>query len=806
MSGIRRGVVVVAALLLAAAPAMAGNGITSISVRRHANLTSVAVQAFVSGDDDSNAVLRLFQRWDNGSAPFDTGMVMVRRLGTRIHEARILWLTPGKHARFYIEGRDPSGSFTTPVMLAWTNPIRGMPTGGPIYYVSQSEGNDAYDGLSKHEVGAGHGPKLTVNAALRLLKASPDQGAYGGVLVAPGEYHERVTLDFGNDGAPRFFAGDGMNRDSTILCGANPWVEKGMWAPGQPLQWRFVGDSTWACLLPHLWPGSSPGDSVQLVVVGWGEYIHRKTSLKAIFADSTWAGVSESTNSGERSGWLWQHDTLYVKRRNGQNPAGIPLHIGYLDDLIDVQRRNWRISDLTLRFAGAISDDPGHPANPNPGLHGHGIQAGLNGTASGLVVQNCRFYGLNSDAILGGVSWLGNRCDSVTIANCIVDGLGVGHMSYGASKARSEEKVGQIRLVSEAAIVVNNVFTDGFNGMQIGSGDAVLGPRDSTVGSWCEISHNIITHTANDGIKLGTTHCINSLIAGNTIVDAGHGLSQVPIYTGPVFVLYNTIANSKYGGIKVGTGTTGIAWYVHNTITSTTPGGWAIDGSPGGTVDNIHFRNNIFAAKGLPSGYTIWGKYGTSSTTNDFNYDLIDSVQTTRLVTWGGFDYSLPQLQSTLRWERNGLVGSPMFSDSAAGNWSLSASSPGWGRGLRMTGINTSLDGPLYSVAPALGALTLAPLADVPRPGLSPRFLAHVLPNPVRAGGAIVYALAAEAEVTVRLFDPAGRVVATLVDGVRQAAGEHRVPVHEHLLAPGLYFFRVHAGSEQADGRIVVLE
>jgi hypothetical protein len=280
----------------------------------------------------------------------------------------------------------------------------------------------------------------------------------------------------------------------------------------------------------------------------------------------------------------------------------------------------------------------------------------------------------------------------------------------------------------------------------------------------------------------------------------------VPIYTGPVFVLYNTIANSKSGGIKVGTGTTGIAWYVHNTITSSAPGGWAIDGSPGGTVDNIHFRNNILAARGLPSGYTIWGKSGTSSTTNDFNYDLIDSLKTTRLVTWNGLDYSLPQLQSTLRWERNGLVASPMFSDSAAGNWSLSASSPGWGRGQRMTGINTSLDGPLYSVSPALGTQKLAPLADVPRVGMPPRFLAHVLPNPVRAGGAIVYVLAAEMEVTVRLFDPAGRVVATLVDGVRQAAGEHQVPVHEHLLAPGLYFFRVRAGSEQADGRIVVLQ
>ena len=805
MDGIRRGLALAVALLLGAAPARAGKGISDITVRRHANLTSVAVDAIVSGDDDSSAVLRLFQKWDKAAA-WDSGMVMVRRVGTNIHEARILWMTPGKLARFYVEGRDAGGGLTTPVMLAWTNSIRGMPSGGPTFYVSEGEGNDAYDGLSRHAIGGQHGPMRTINAALRLLKASPDQGAFGGVLVAPGEYHERVTLDFGDDTAPRFLAGDGMNRDSTILCGANPWVEKGLWAPGQPLRWTFVGDSTWATLFPHLWPGSSPGDSVQLVVVGWGEYVHRKTSIRAVLDDSTWAGVPQSYNQGERSGWFWQHDTLYVKRRNGQSPAGIPLHVGYLDDLIDVRRRNWRISGLTLRFAGATTDDPGHPANPAPGLHGHGIQAGTNGTASGLVVENCRFYGLNTDAILAAQGWLGTRCDSVTVAHCIVDGLGVGHMTYGAGKSRAEENVGQIRLVSEAVTVVGNVITDGFNGLQIGSGNPVVGPRDSTVGSWCEISRNTISHTADDAIELDTSHCINTLVLGNTIIDAGHGISQVPIYTGPVFVLYNTIANSKSGGIKVGTGTTGIVWYVHNTVTSSTAGGWAIDGSPGGSVDNVHFRNNVLAARGWGWGYTIWGLSSASSATNDFNYDLIDSVLTTRLVSWGGAAYSFPQLQSALHWERNGLRASPMFADSARQDWQLSPTSPGRGRGQRITGINTSLDGPLYSVAPDIGVRVLAALTDAPPSDVvPPRFLARATPNPARGDGEIVYALAAAADVTVRLFDPAGRVAATLLDGVRQTPGEHRVHVGDRGLPPGLYFFRVRAGEQQAEGRIVIL-
>src|SRR6185369_6636694 len=138
--------------------------------------------------------------------------------------------------------------------------------------------------------------------------------------------------------------------------------------------------------------------------------------------------------------------------------------------------------------------------------------------------------------------------------------------------------------------------------------------------------------------------------------------------------------------------------------------------------------------------------------------------------------------------------------------WELSPTSAGRGRGQRLTGINTSLDGPLYLNAPDVGVRWLPALTDVPHPGVvPPRFLARALPNPARGDGAIVYALAAEEDVTVRLFDPAGRVVATPLKGARQAAGEHRVQLRELGLAPGVYFFAVRAGELLAEGRVVVL-
>jgi hypothetical protein len=270
-------------------------------------------------------------------------------------------------------------------------------------------------------------------------------------------------------------------------------------------------------------------------------------------------------------------------------------------------------------------------------------------------------------------------------------------------------------------------------------------------------------------------------------------------------VLYNTIADSRRGGIKVGAGTSAIVWYMHNTITSSNTGGWAIDGSPGGPVDNVHFRNNVLAARGWWGGYTIWGPAAASAVTNDFNYDLIDSAFTARLVSWGGTEYSLPQLQNKLHWERNGLRATPMFVDSTKQDWDLSPTSPARGRGMRITGVNTTLDGTLYVGAPDIGVQTIPALADAPPGVVPPRFLARASPNPARGEGVIVYALAAETDVTVRLFDPAGRVVTTLLDGVRQPAGEHRVPLGGRGLPPGLYFFRVRAGEMEAEGRVVIL-
>jgi hypothetical protein len=76
-------------------------------------------------------------------------------------------------------------------------------------------------------------------------------------------------------------------------------------------------------------------------------------------------------------------------------------------------------------------------------------------------------------------------------------------------------------------------------------------------------------------------------------------------------------------------------------------------------------------------------------------------------------------------------------------------------------------------------------------------------PNPARRVSTIAFRLAAPAQVTIRLFDVRGRLVATLADEAMEA-GERRVPFDVHRLAAGVYFYRLTAGPFTESRRLVV--
>jgi hypothetical protein len=415
-----------------------------------------------------------------------------------------------------------------------------------------------------------------------------------------------------------------------------------------------------------------------LVVLGWGELLHRKTSLKAVLDDSTFAYTTASpggVGSGELSGWWWSHDTLYVKRANGGSPEGLKLHLGYLDRLFAIQRRNVRIANLTFRYAGGLESTQGrYRSTVNPSVDGIGIAAGLRGTATGIVIDSCRFYGFNAAAIYIVHGWGGFVADSAVVAHCIIDNLALGGMSYGAGKSRPEEGAGQVYFRTRGGTFYRNLVTDTFNG--IGMDTA---PGDSAIARDCEISHNEFRHIADDAIEMDNSHCINTLVLANTIVDCGDGISVAPLWDGgPLFAFYNSIGRARVRGIKGGAGTVGIAQFVHNDIRLAAGADAAVDLSPGGTHDGSLFANNLLEV-GRFGAIRGPGPVGSSASTNTFNFDAFPGAGTKPLATWGGTTYTLSTLRSELGWERNG-VASDLRSRS----------------GRRWTGVNTGFRGPRY--------------------------------------------------------------------------------------------------------------
>ncbi|HTR97883.1 MAG TPA: T9SS type A sorting domain-containing protein [Candidatus Acidoferrales bacterium] len=79
-----------------------------------------------------------------------------------------------------------------------------------------------------------------------------------------------------------------------------------------------------------------------------------------------------------------------------------------------------------------------------------------------------------------------------------------------------------------------------------------------------------------------------------------------------------------------------------------------------------------------------------------------------------------------------------------------------------------------------------------------------IAPNPVRSSARVRLTLPQPASVSLRVYDLAGRLVATPVDGM-QAAGEHDVSLEVAPWAPGIYLARVETGETRITRRFVVL-
>jgi hypothetical protein len=84
----------------------------------------------------------------------------------------------------------------------------------------------------------------------------------------------------------------------------------------------------------------------------------------------------------------------------------------------------------------------------------------------------------------------------------------------------------------------------------------------------------------------------------------------------------------------------------------------------------------------------------------------------------------------------------------------------------------------------------------------------RLVPNPARVTTAIEFELAVAGRVRIDVYDVAGRHVARIADGLREA-GPHRVTWEAGVIGragPGLYFVRLEAGGRTARRSLVLLK
>ncbi|RJP77404.1 MAG: T9SS C-terminal target domain-containing protein [Candidatus Zixiibacteriota bacterium] len=78
-------------------------------------------------------------------------------------------------------------------------------------------------------------------------------------------------------------------------------------------------------------------------------------------------------------------------------------------------------------------------------------------------------------------------------------------------------------------------------------------------------------------------------------------------------------------------------------------------------------------------------------------------------------------------------------------------------------------------------------------------------PNPFNPATAVGYRLPAAGLVSLRVYDTAGREVATLVNGWEEA-GSHEVTFDGTGLAAGIYFAKLEAGEHRVVQKMVLMK
>lgn len=700
-----------------AVPDTLATAITAVKVRP--NMTSAAVSAWVTGDADTNATLQIFYRRFNAAA-YDSGMVMFPRRGGKQnisgdsyyatnYEGRILHLASGRKYQYYLELSESTSSgvshittlpdtFRVETIPTVTingqvfNPLPngetfeesedpnggGVPAPGTIItnkiYVRQNGGNDDFDGSTYYDA------KRTIAAALNAASLAEGNPS---ILIYPGHYHESINLNWGTNpvNERRFLIGMSSSPDSVIICGANPVYETGYVNAVTRFQWQNVGNGVYRTWFP---------DSVAKNFIIGGERLVWKTNQYDL-----------ATSTHGYHGWYWTNDSLYVRLNNNASPSGKKFYAGAKPYGVNVGTNNWRISNITIQYQGYDASPTGTGADR--AYQGWGVSMGINGSASGTIIDHCKFIGQGSRPIYAARgNYGGYHVDSVTVVHNVIDGMWTD--KYAAGKSRDGEDV-SVFLNGSHTNFNYNYLRRMFNGVQPTDESTSYGVADSSLASWSEVTNNTFKQIADDAIELDSYQVINRLIEYNTIDSCGRAISFGPVTkNGPAFVFYNRITNCE-AGLKVGGDSFANSVFYHNTIVGKIP-----IYNPGGVANNMTFRNNIFWGRNTSftmdfgTGFSAWQ-------TSTFNYNVYDSTATTAMINYLGV---IPTSFLGVRnfkpdFERNGKQGTIGIQSLTRGDYRLRWPSNAIDTGCSLPGVNSGDRGKRYYNKPDMGRYEFVP-------------------------------------------------------------------------------------------------
>ncbi|HEX7878048.1 MAG TPA: T9SS type A sorting domain-containing protein, partial [Candidatus Eisenbacteria bacterium] len=175
-------------------------------------------------------------------------------------------------------------------------------------------------------------------------------------------------------------------------------------------------------------------------------------------------------------------------------------------------------------------------------------------------------------------------------------------------------------------------------------------------------------------------------------------------------------------------------------------------------------------------------------------------------VNWNGSDGASGSGVATydLYMQQNG--GTFQFvTGGITGNTATLALTPGKSYGFYTIALDNS-GNPESAKNTADGTISLGSGTGVPDASVPPAFqLAQNYPNPFRSATTIEFDLPVEAPARLRVYDVAGRLVATYLDGRPMPAGRHTLNVEAGSFGNGVYFYHLEAGGKVFTRKMLVL-